>query len=85
MEKGIDGLHQAETDFVKELARYHGPRKRARARNSAKVGVFDFHGDGQAEALVLLAPGPDIIGHLQHAGLDLGRRKPVFGKRRFGT
>ena len=54
--------------FLLRLDRhFHRP---ASGRN-LKVGPFDFHGDRSAASVRFLAPGPDIVSHRDHAGLDL--------------
>ena len=47
--------------------------KRLASRRLLEVGPFDLHGDGASAPAGLLAPGPDVVGHGQHPGLDAGR------------
>src|ERR1700722_11819716 len=55
---------------------------RAAASGYLKVGPFDLHRDGPATSVRFLAPGPDIVRHRNHAGLDLNGMSQVLWKSR---
>src|SRR5271170_529315 len=44
---------------------------------------IDIHCDRLAARVRFLAPGPDIVGHRDHAGLDLNGISQVLGESRF--
>src|ERR1700719_3576823 len=44
---------------------------RSAAGGYLEVRPFDFHRDGPAATIRFLTPGPDIVSHRDHAGLDL--------------
>jgi hypothetical protein len=65
------GTDQFEGDFMQPVPcldrRFHRPA----TSGQLKVGPFDLHRDGPTARICLLAPGPDIVSHRDHAGLDL--------------
>src|SRR6202042_938247 len=58
---------------------------RPAAGGNLKVGPLDLHRDGPATGVRFLAPGPDILGHRDHAGLDLNGIDQVLGEGRLGS
>ena len=56
---------------------------RPAACRNLKVRPFDFHGDRSAARVRFLAPGPDIVCHRDHAGLDLNGINQVLRESRF--
>ena len=58
---------------------------RPAAGGDLKVGPFDLHRDRPAASLRFLAPGPDVIGHRDHAGLDLNGIRQVLRESRLGS
>ena len=43
---------------------------RSAAGGYLEVRPFDFHSDGPAATIHFLTPGPNIVGHCDHAGFD---------------
>ena len=54
---------------------------RSATSGQLKVGPFDLHRDGPTTRIRLLAPGPDIVGHRDHAGLDLNGISQVLRRK----
>ena len=74
---------QAERDMMQVLPRLNRHLHRPASGRNLKVGPFDFHGDCSAASVRFLAPGPDIVSHCDHAGLDLSTIDQVLGESRF--
>ncbi len=62
---------QIEGDLMQLLPRLDRHLHRPATSGYFKVGPFDLHRDGPAMSVRFLAPGPDIVSHRDHAGLDL--------------
>src|SRR6266852_704801 len=75
--------HEADAHVAQAFLRRDDRRQGSAARDLPEVGILDLYGHCAAEGLCLLAPGPDLVCHRQHAGLDGGRIGQVVGKGRF--
>ena len=54
---------------------------RPAAGGNLKVGPFYLHRDGAASGVHFLAPGPHIVSHRDHAGLDLNGIRQVLRRK----
>ena len=76
------GPDQVEGDLMQLLPRLDRHFHRSATSGQLKVGPFDLHRDGPATSVRFLAPGPDIVSHRNHAGLDLNGIGQVLWKSR---
>ena len=58
---------------------------RPAAGGNLKVSPFDLHRDRPTTTVRFLAPGPDILSHRDHAGLDLNGINQVLRESRLGS
>ena len=65
------GPDQVEGDFMQPVPCLDRRFHRSATSGQLKVGPFDLHRHGPTARICLLAPGPDIVGHRDHSGLDL--------------
>ena len=65
------GTDQVEGDFMQPVLCLDRRFHRSATSGQLKVGPFDLHRHCPATRVRLLAPGPDIVSHRDHAGLDL--------------